>query len=156
MTPKSLLRLPQAVSTLDQFTVGGFQPVIGDAVDPTGVERILLCSGKVYYDLVAGLERQNQLTGKVAIIRVEQLHPFPQTLLRQWLARYNGASEVFWVQEEPQNMGGWSYMRPRLEALLRDDQDLKYVGRVASASPATGSYTIHQLEQARFVAEALG
>ncbi|MFZ4985798.1 MAG: multifunctional oxoglutarate decarboxylase/oxoglutarate dehydrogenase thiamine pyrophosphate-binding subunit/dihydrolipoyllysine-residue succinyltransferase subunit [Blastocatellia bacterium] len=156
MTPKSLLRLPQAVSTLDQFTVGGFQPVIGDAVDPTGVERILLCSGKVYYDLVAGLERQNQLGGKVAIIRVEQLHPFPQTLLRQWLARYNGASEVFWVQEEPQNMGGWSYMRPRLEALLRDDQDLKYVGRVASASPATGSYTIHQLEQARFVAEALG
>ena len=156
MTPKSLLRLPQAVSTLDQFTVGGFQPVIGDAVDPTGVERILLCSGKVCYDLVAGLERQNQLGGKVAIIRVEQLHPFPQTLLRQWLARYNGASEVFWVQEEPQNMGGWSYMRPRLEALLRDDQDLKYVGRVASASPATGSYTIHQLEQARFVAEALG
>lgn len=156
MTPKSLLRLPQAVSSLDQFTIGGFEPVIGDPVDPANVQRILLCSGKVYYDLVAGLERRSESNGRIAIVRLEQFHPFPQVRLQDWLSRYQQASEVVWVQEEPQNMGGWSYVRPRLESLLRPGQQLRYVGRVASASPATGSYTIHQLEQERFTAEALG
>jgi len=159
MTPKSLLRLPQAVSGLDEFTSGGFQPVIGDPVDSDGlarVERILLCSGKVYYDLLAEIERRSELAGRIVIIRLEQFHPFPQALLQRWLGRFPGAAEIFWVQEEPQNMGGWSFLRPRLEALLSDDQELRYVGRVASASPATGSYTIHQLEQARFIAEAFG
>jgi 2-oxoglutarate dehydrogenase E1 component len=156
MTPKSLLRLPQAVSALDEFTAGGFQPVIGDAVDPAGVERVLLCSGKVYYDLAAELQRQQAVQGRIAIVRLEQFYPFPLTLLQGWLAGYSRAQEICWVQEEPQNMGGWNFMRPRLEALLGEDQELRYVGRAASASPATGSYTIHQLEQARFIGEALG
>lgn len=153
MTPKSLLRLPAAVSSLDQFTGGGFLPVIGDAVDPAGVKRVILCSGKVYYDLAAELEKKK--TGQIAILRLEQFYPFPLSLLERWLASYTNAQELFWVQEEPQNMGGWNFMRPRLEALLTDDQELRYVGRAASASPATGSYTIHQLEQQQFVKEAL-
>jgi multifunctional 2-oxoglutarate metabolism enzyme len=153
MTPKSLLRLPQAASALDQFTSGGFYPVIGDGVSPPGVERVVICSGKVYYDLMAELEKKNQ--GRIAILRLEQFYPFPQALLQQWLATFSQAKEVFWVQEEPQNMGGWTFMRPRLEALLREGRELRYVGRAASASPATGSYTIHQLEQAQVVNQAL-
>jgi 2-oxoglutarate dehydrogenase E1 component len=161
MTPKSLLRLPQAVSSIEQFVRGGFYPVIGDGVDPAGVERVLICSGKVFYDLAAvqypdrkgGAATDN---GRIAILRMEQFYPFPQSLLQQWLAAYANAREIFWVQEEPQNMGGWNFMRPRLEALLRDGQTLRYVGRTASASPATGSYTIHQLEQQAFIKEALG
>ncbi|MEO6725290.1 MAG: hypothetical protein ABIU20_00980, partial [Blastocatellia bacterium] len=154
MTPKSLLRLPAAVSSLDQFISGGFLPVIGDAVDAANVERVVLCSGKVYYDLAAALEKNNP--GKIAILRVEQFYPFPLGLLERWLASYTKAQELFWVQEEPRNMGGWTFMRSRLEALLTDNQELRYVGRAASASPATGSYTIHQLEQQALVKEALG
>ncbi len=153
MTPKSLLRLPQATSSLDQFTSGGFHPVIGDAVDPSGVKRVILCSGKVYYDLLAEHEKSND--GRIAILRVEQFYPFPQTLLIQWLTAYANADELVWVQEEPKNMGGWNFMRPRLEALLTDRQELRYVGRSSSASPATGSYTIHNLEQAKLLLEAL-
>jgi multifunctional 2-oxoglutarate metabolism enzyme len=153
MTPKSLLRLPQAASSLDQLTSGGFYPVIGDEIGPEGVERVIICSGKVYFDLMAELEKKNE--GRIAILRLEQFYPFPQSLLEQWLAAFSQAKEVFWVQEEPQNMGGWNFMRPRLEALLREGQELRYVGRTASASPAIGSYTIHQLEQAQVVKEAL-
>ncbi len=159
MTPKSLLRLPAAVSSLDQFTSGGFLPVIGDAVNPANVERVVLCSGKVYYDLTAEQNRESNgaaNAGKIAILRVEQFYPFPQNLLQRWLASYTKAQELFWVQEEPRNMGGWTFMRSRLEALLTDNQELRYVGRTASASPATGSYTLHQLEQQALVKEALG
>jgi 2-oxoglutarate dehydrogenase E1 component len=153
MTPKSLLRSPQATSSLDQLMSGGFYPIIGDSVDPAGVERLIVCSGKVYYDLMT--EREKDSAERIAILRLEQFYPFPQILLQQWLAAYPFAKELVWAQEEPQNMGGWNFMRPRLEALLRDDQELRYVGRTASASPATGSYTIHQLEQQQLVREAL-
>jgi len=153
MTPKSLLRLPQAVSSLDQFTGGGFYPVIGDAVDPGHVERVVVCSGKVYYDLT--VEHEKSGNGRIAILRLEQFYPFPQTLLQQWLSAYTKAEELIWAQEEPQNMGGWNFMRPRLEALINGRMELRYVGRAASASPATGSYTIHQLEQQALVKEAL-
>ncbi|HMY72122.1 MAG TPA: 2-oxoglutarate dehydrogenase E1 component, partial [Blastocatellia bacterium] len=105
------------------------------------------------YDLLAELEKNK--TDRIAILRLEQFYPFPQSLLQRWLASYTNAQELFWVQEEPQNMGGWNFMRPRLESLLTDDQELRYVGRAASASPATGSYTIHQLEQQQLVKEAL-
>jgi multifunctional 2-oxoglutarate metabolism enzyme len=154
MTPKSLLRLPQASSSLDQFTQGGFYPVIGDAGSPEGVERVIVCSGKVYYDLMA--EHEKRGNGRVAILRLEQFYPFPRTLLQQWLAAYTKAEEIVWAQEEPQNMGGWNFMRPRLEALAYGRMELRYVGRAASASPATGSYTIHQLEQKALVEEAVG
>jgi 2-oxoglutarate dehydrogenase E1 component len=153
MTPKSLLRLPQAVSSLEQFTGGGFYPVIGDAADPEQVERVIVCSGKVYYDLAAELEKRGG--GRIAILRLEQFYPFPQTLLQQWLASYSKAEDLIWAQEEPQNMGGWNFMRPRLEALAQGRFEARYVGRSASASPATGSYTIHQLEQAQLVKDAL-
>jgi 2-oxoglutarate dehydrogenase E1 component len=153
MTPKSLLRLPQATSSLDQFTQGGFYPVIGDAVATDGVERVIVCSGKVYYDLMT--EHEKGGNGRVAILRLEQFYPFPQTLLQQWMAAYTKAEEILWTQEEPQNMGGWNFMRPRLEALAKGRMDVRYVGRAPSASPATGSYTIHQLEQAQLVKEAL-
>lgn len=153
MTPKSLLRLPQAVSSLEQFTSGGFLPVIGDTVDPAQVERVLVCSGKVYYDLHA--EREKRGDNRTAILRLEQFYPFPQTLLQRWLAHYGQARQLFWVQEEPRNMGGWWFMRSRMEALTKAGQELRYVGRTASASPATGSYTLHQLEQQEFLREAL-
>ena len=158
MTPKSLLRLPAAVSTLNDFTSGGFLPLIGDQVDPQGVERVLICSGKVYYDLLAELEKRGDENNRerLAILRLEQFYPFPLSLLQETLSTYTGAREICWVQEEPQNMGGWNFVRPRLEALLRGDQEVRYVGRTASASPATGSYTIHQLEQQALLSEALG
>jgi multifunctional 2-oxoglutarate metabolism enzyme len=153
MTPKSLLRLPQATSSLDQLTQGGFYPVIGASVATDGVERVIVCSGKVYYDLMA--EHEKSGNGRVAILRLEQFYPFPQTLLQQWIDAYTKAEEIFWTQEEPKNMGGWNFMRPRLEALANGRMDVRYVGRARSASPATGSYTIHQLEQAQLVKEAL-
>ncbi len=153
MTPKSLLRLPAAVSTIDHLTSGGFHPVIGDAVNAANVERVLLCSGKVYYDLLAEQEKNN--SGKIAILRLEQFYPFPLSLLQRWLSSFSHAKQLFWVQEEPQNMGGWNFIRPWLEGLKRTGQELRYVGRVASASPATGSYMIHQLEQQALVKEAL-
>ena len=153
MTPKSLLRLPAAVSTIDHLTSGGFHPVIGDAVNAANVERVLVCSGKVYYDLLAEQEKSN--SGKIAILRLEQFYPFPLSLLQRWLSSFSHAKQLFWVQEEPQNMGGWNFIRPWLEGLKRTGQELRYVGRVASASPATGSYMIHQLEQQALVKEAL-
>jgi 2-oxoglutarate dehydrogenase E1 component len=155
ITPKSLLRLPAAASTLDDFTSGGFVPIIDDAeiANPQSVERLVLCSGKVYYDLVEG-RRQADLKN-VAIVRMEQFYPFPQTRLREVLARYSRARQLVWVQEEPKNMGGWSFVEQRLENLLPACERPIYVGRAASASPATGSYSIHQAEQAKLVAEAL-
>jgi len=116
------------------------------------VNRVLLCSGKVYYDLVA--ERKKLEDSSTAIIRVEQFYPFPKNLLSEQLSRYSTATDIRWVQEEPENMGGWSFMEPRLLKLLGPKQALRYVGRPASASPATGSHTIHQMEQQRLVKEA--
>ncbi|HEU0185633.1 MAG TPA: multifunctional oxoglutarate decarboxylase/oxoglutarate dehydrogenase thiamine pyrophosphate-binding subunit/dihydrolipoyllysine-residue succinyltransferase subunit [Blastocatellia bacterium] len=153
MTPKSLLRLPQASSSLDHLTQDGFYPIIGDTVAPGDVARVIVCSGKVYYDLTA--EHEKSGNGRVAILRLEQFYPFPRTLLQQWLNAYTKAGEIIWAQEEPQNMGGWNFMRPRLEALAEGRMKVRYVGRARSASPATGSYTIHQLEQAQLVKEAL-
>jgi 2-oxoglutarate dehydrogenase E1 component len=163
ITPKSLLRLPAATSTLDQFTSGGFQPVIDDVEisDRDRVQRIVLCSGKVYYDLNEARSRARGSSptvregSAVAIIRLEQFYPFPRTTLNALLASYPNATELVWAQEEPQNMGGWTFMEPRLENLLPRCERPRYVGRAASASPATGSYAIHQLEQARLIQEAL-
>jgi 2-oxoglutarate dehydrogenase complex dehydrogenase (E1) component-like enzyme len=153
MTPKSLLRFPDAASPIDQFTSGGFLPVIGDdSVDGANVTRVLLCSGKVYYDLVA--ENKKQTGSSIAIVRVEQFYPFPKNLLVTELSRFSSAADVRWVQEEPQNMGGWSFVEPRLLRMLGATQTLRYIGRPPSASPATGSHTIHQMEQQRLVREA--
>ena len=155
MTPKSLLRLPAASSTLDQLTSGGFQPVLDDpeVKDASRVHRVIFCSGKVYYDLSEARKRSEDV--RIAIVRLEQLYPFPESALRAVIARYERAREFLWVQEEPKNMGGWTFVQPRIEALLPDGARLRYVGRAPSASPATGSYTIHELEQRKLVDEAL-
>jgi 2-oxoglutarate decarboxylase len=156
ITPKSLLRLPAAASALDDFTSGGFLPVIddGEITDAQAVERVVLCSGKVYYDLIEA--RKKASIANVAIVRMEQFYPFPLNRLREILARYPAARQFVWAQEEPKNMGGWTFVEPRLEQLLPASERPIYAGRTASASPATGSYAIHQAEQARLVAEALG
>ncbi|HEV7680603.1 MAG TPA: multifunctional oxoglutarate decarboxylase/oxoglutarate dehydrogenase thiamine pyrophosphate-binding subunit/dihydrolipoyllysine-residue succinyltransferase subunit [Pyrinomonadaceae bacterium] len=155
ITPKSLLRLPAAASALPDFTSGGFLPVIDDRENENAaaVERVVLCSGKVYYDLVEG--RKKAGAGNVAIVRLEQFYPFPGNRLRDVLAKYPAAKQLVWAQEEPKNMGGWTFVEQRLEDILPQGERASYVGRVASASPATGSYAIHQAEQAELVAKAL-
>jgi 2-oxoglutarate dehydrogenase E1 component len=155
ITPKSLLRLPAAASSLDEFTSGGFQPLIDDTevTNAEAVERVVMCSGKVYYDLAEA--RKKQGADRVAILRLEQFYPFPQVRLQEVLARYPQARELVWAQEEPKNMGGWTFVEPRLQSFSPGGKRPVYVGRVASASPATGSYAIHQAEQAQLVNAAL-
>jgi len=155
MTPKSLLRLPAASSAIAELESGGFQSVIDDAriSDRSKVKRIVVCSGKVYYDLEAGREEAN--SEDVAVVRLEQFYPFPAVKLEEIIASYPNASSIVWTQEEPQNMGGWSFIEERLRNVLPENISLKYLGRTASASPATGSYAIHELEQKKIVDESL-
>jgi len=155
MSPKSLLRHKLTVSSVRDFTEGGFQPVLGeiDAIDPATAQRVLLCSGKVYYDLlVARRERDIQ---DIAILRVEQLYPFPEAEIRAALAPYAAAREIYWVQEEPWNMGAWHDMARRLGRMLPPELPPHYAGRVAAASPATGSYKVHQSEVTAIIDTAL-
>jgi 2-oxoglutarate dehydrogenase E1 component len=155
MTPKSLLRLPAAASTVEDLTTGGFKPLIDDVEisDRPAVEKIVMCSGKVYYDLIEARKKSNE--ARVAILRLEQFYPFPLSSVREALSRYSNAKQLVWAQEEPQNMGGWTFVEPRLQNLLPGCERPQYVGRTASASPATGSYSIHQKEQTKIVSEAL-
>ncbi|MGH9908167.1 MAG: multifunctional oxoglutarate decarboxylase/oxoglutarate dehydrogenase thiamine pyrophosphate-binding subunit/dihydrolipoyllysine-residue succinyltransferase subunit, partial [Pyrinomonadaceae bacterium] len=155
MTPKSLLRLPASTSPLDHLVNGGFQPLIEDSEikDASLVKRVVLCSGKVFYDLHEARKKAGEQ--RVSIVRIEQFYPFPLTRLREIVASYPNAKQLVWAQEEPQNMGGWTFVEPRLEGLLPACERPIYVGRAPSASPATGSYAIHQLEQAQLVNEAL-
>ncbi len=155
MTPKSLLRLSAAASAVSEFTQGSFLELIDDPAqpDPDQVTRILLCSGKVYYDLASGREKFDA-TG-VAICRLEQFYPVPVTALSELFDRYGKATEVLWVQEEPRNMGGWDFIDERLMELLGPNQSLGYVGRPWGASPATGSHSRHEAEQSTIVEAAL-
>ena len=161
MTPKSLLRHKLAVSGLAEFATGShFRPVIGeiDAIGPDEeVKRVVLCSGKVYYDVLA--ERREQGVNDVAILRIEQLYPFPLVSLPKELAKYP-AAEVVWCQEEPENMGAWNFVDRRIEAVLSKlDVRAKrpvYVGREAAASPATGQARRHAEQQSALVGAALG
>src|SRR5688572_29689138 len=155
ITPKSLLRLPAATSSVDDFTRDGFQPVISDAeANSDSVDRVVICSGKVYYDLLEARKKANATN--VALMRLEQFYPFPEKRLREFIAQYGGAQHYIWAQEEPKNMGGWTFVQDRFESVLPQGRQLRYVGRAASASPATGSYAIHQVEQEKLLAEALG
>ncbi len=152
MTPKSLLRHPGAVSTLEELSAGRFQPVIADDPAIRNPERVIFCSGKIYYQL---LERRDTLKARnIAIIRVEQLYPFPEAELRAAIAPYAGAAEFFWVQEAPENMGGWNFMESRLRRIIQGD--IRYIGRKASPSPATGFANIYREEQAAIPDEAVG
>jgi 2-oxoglutarate dehydrogenase E1 component len=151
MTPKSLLRLKAAQSPVDEFISGRFREVIDDAgADAAAVGRVLLCAGKVYYDLLEGRGQTNHR--EIAIVRLEQFYPFAEEQLRRALSRYRNAHEWVWVQEESMNMGGWSFLEPRLRNL---GWNFAYVGRDTSASPATGSRKIHLQEQAEIVEAAL-
>jgi 2-oxoglutarate dehydrogenase E1 component len=154
MSPKSLLRHNLCVSSPHDLTDGAFQPVIGeaDAIDPATTRRVLLCSGKVYYDLLVA--RRERDIDDVAIIRIEQLYPFPAEEIRAILQRYPAACEVCWVQEEPWNMGAWHDMHRRL-LRVAGDREVGYAGRAAAASPATGSYKMHKAEEADFINNAL-
>jgi len=151
MTPKSLLRLKAATSPMEELISGRFHEVLDDTeADPGRVRRVVLCSGKLYYDL---LERRAQEEGgEVALVRVEQFYPFPEQPLQNALLRYRKAREFVWAQEESQNMGGWTFMEPRLRALGYNGE---YVGRDASASPATGSRAVHLREQKEVVEAAI-
>jgi 2-oxoglutarate decarboxylase len=155
-TPKSLLRHPKAISTLHDFTSGGFTEILGDSLvpDAAAVSRVVFSSGKIYYDLLAGREERG--ANNVALIRVEQIYPFAADQARDILARYPQTAEIVWAQEEPRNMGPWRFVRDCIQPLLEDTRrTVQYVGRAESASPATGSGKRHQQEQAEIVNLAL-
>ncbi|HYY75046.1 MAG TPA: hypothetical protein VE644_01865, partial [Gaiellaceae bacterium] len=158
LTPKGLLRLKEATSRLEDLARGGFRPIIDDPrLDEDAkrqAERLVLCSGKVYYDIV-GHEAFADVEG-VAVARLEQLYPFPVAAYDELLSRYPTISEVIWAQEEPQNMGAWRAIRHRLEEGLPAEVELRYVGRPWRASPSEGYPTAHLLEQDRIARECLG
>lgn len=153
MTPKSLLRHPRAMSPMRELAEGRFQPVLDDPTArqrPDDVTRLILCSGKVYVDLVTS--QFAATASHVAIVRVEELYPFPGDELAAILRQYPNARDVVWLQEEPKNMGAWTYMQPRLQPLL-NGRTLRYIGRPERASPAEGFAEMHEQEQARIIAE---
>ncbi|MBI1390706.1 MAG: 2-oxoglutarate dehydrogenase E1 component [bacterium] len=154
MSPKSLLRHKNAVSPIEEFTRGGFQPILPDKeeLDAGEVKRILFCTGKIFYDLWNEREEKNR--NDVAIVRVEQLYPFAEQRIQDIIKQYPNVKQLFWVQEEPSNMGAWWFMRPRLRSLLPKGGKLRYVGRDAAASPAHGYLTIHQAEQKEIIESA--
>ena len=155
-TPKSLLRHPEAVSSLPEFTDAGFQPLIGDpeaAARAGSIRRLLLCSGKIYYDLRA---HEGEEVEHTAIARLEMLYPFPKAAVEALLGSYSAVEDVVWVQEEPRNMGAWHYAEPRLRKRLRDGQTLRYAGRPGRASPAEGSALAHREQQTAIVRDAFG
>jgi 2-oxoglutarate dehydrogenase E1 component len=155
MTPKGLLRLKQATSVLDELADGGFRPVIADPnADAEAVRRLVLCSGKIYYDLVGHEERAN--APEVAVARLEQLYPFPVEAAAELCASYPHLAELVWAQEEPQNMGAWRTIRHRLESAVPEGVPVSFVGRPWRASTAEGYPTAHLREQDRIVREALG
>jgi 2-oxoglutarate dehydrogenase E1 component len=156
-TPKSLLRHPACVSGLHELADGTFAPVLDDATaDPGRVRRIVLCTGKLYYDLVRG--RGEAHADHVALVRLEQLAPLPAAALERVLARYAPEAELVWAQEEPRNMGAWRFVRDRFtDGDVHDPggRTPRYVGRQASAAPASGSYKVHTREQDAIVAEVV-
>ena len=152
-TPKSLLRARHARSPIAEFETGRFREVLDDpgVADPASVRRVILCSGKVAYDAMAHRDEHGL---PVAVVRVEQLYPWPEMLVLDTVSRYPSAREVVWLQEEPENMGPWNFVHGRLHRLLRDDYTLRHVSRPESASPATGSQTVHQRQQADILLRA--
>jgi 2-oxoglutarate decarboxylase len=156
MTPKSLLRLPAAVSSVPDLADGGFQRVIDDPDLPGPRERVtklVLCSGKVYYDIASFEERGE--ADHIAVARVELLYPFPEKELKELMMSYPSLERVVWVQEEPRNMGARAFMRRRMAKILPEHVAYDYVGRQLRASPGEGYAAAHKKEQARIVRVAL-
>lgn len=152
MTPKSLLRHPRAISSLSDLTEGSFEAVLDDPARPEKARKLLFCSGKVYYQLLQ--RREDLATGDIAIIRLEQYYPFPYEQLKAVLANYPLAESWVWVQEAPENMGGWQFVKSHLEALIGHPP--AYVGRRPSSTPATGFTNIYKLDQAAIADKAVG
>ena len=155
MTPKSLLRHPRCVATLEELTTGAFRPVVADETisNPSEIKRILVCAGKIYYELLAAREARG-LTD-TAIVRLPQIYPFPKAEFAQMLKLYPNAANVLWVQEEPRNMGAWAFLRGRIAPLLQNPpHTFGYAGRPESASPAPGSKKSHDKEQADVIEAA--
>jgi len=156
MTPKSLLRHRLATSSLEDLAEGNFQPVI-DEIDPieeNNVDRLVLCSGKVYYDLLE--KRRDEKMENVALVRLEQLYPFPYDEVKAAVNRFSKSNTVVWCQEEPRNQGAWRANRHRIERCIVESTELEFAGRAPSASPAVGYHDTHQAEQSQLVKEALG
>jgi 2-oxoglutarate dehydrogenase E1 component len=152
-TPKRYLRMPPTQSPVAAFTDGAFQLVLDDpsaALDPSTVTRVVVCTGKIAHELVAA--RDDDAT--VAVVRVEQLYPWPAAELAAVLARYPERADVIWVQEEPSNMGPWTFVSDRLRAVV-GDRGVRSIARAASASPASGSIKVHEREQHDLIAAAL-
>ncbi len=143
LTPKSLLRSPACVSSIDSFTKGSFQEILDDPTPPVNCKRLIFCTGKIFYDLNAARKRND-----IAIVRIEQLYPLHEEHLKLVMEKYKGFSECFWVQEEPQNMGAWRFLQPHLPKAT-------YVGRPENASTATGSSKKHKQEQQILLEKAL-
>jgi 2-oxoglutarate dehydrogenase E1 component len=157
MTPKSLLRNKEAVSTLEELARGGFQTVLGETdttIDDAAVRRVVACTGKVYYDLLAA-RRERQLTDTV-LLRIEQLYPFPHKSLEAELRKYPGATQLVWCQDEPQNQGAWFFVQHHLQSAVKEGVRVSYAGRPASASPAVGYYDKHYAQQKELLNAALG
>jgi 2-oxoglutarate dehydrogenase E1 component len=155
-TPKGLLRLPAAASTLDELTQGSFQFVIDDprvADRRDKVERLALCSGKIYYDIDG--EEKRASAERVAIARMELLYPFASDQIAELISRYPNLNEIVWVQEEPQNMGAWKIMSRRMPELVPDGVELGYIGRPQRAAPSEGYPVAHRSEQERIVLTTL-
>jgi 2-oxoglutarate dehydrogenase E1 component len=156
-TPKSLLRHKEAVSDLSELSKGSFQPVIGEvdeAIEPKKVKRVVVCSGRVYYDLVA--HRREAKSNDIVILRIEQLYPFAHKQFDAEIKKYENATEVVWVQDEPQNQGAWFYVEHHLREGMREGMKLAYSGRPASASPAVGYYAKHYEQQKVLIEGAFG
>ena len=154
MTPKSLLRHKLAVSSLDELANGEFQRLIPDSTATAKkVRRVVLCAGKVYYDLLEEVQKQG--IKDVALVRVEQLYPFPRSELTAELKRFAGAGDVIWCQEEPLNQGAWYQIQHHLRACLQPKQVLDYAGRPRSPSPAAGHMSEHVAELQQLLADAL-
>jgi 2-oxoglutarate dehydrogenase E1 component len=157
ISPKSLLRNPMAVSSLEDLTKGSFRCVIDDAVkDKSSITKVVLCSGKVFYDLK---DRQiSEQKNHIAIVRIEQLYPFPYDDLEQILKEYKNVKDIVWCQEEPQNQGAWYSHRHRLQRVLdrlEENKDIALVSRPAAAAPAVGMMKLHLEQQSNLIIEAL-
>jgi 2-oxoglutarate dehydrogenase E1 component len=154
MTPKSLLRLPQATSRVEHLTDARFYPVLSEPrIDEEKVTRLILCTGKIFYDLKGHATREGN--EQVAISRVELLYPFPQQQIADEIARYPNLRELVWAQEEPRNMGARAHMAPRLMHILPSDIEFGYVGRPERASPGEGYPAAHTVAQNRIIRTAL-
>jgi 2-oxoglutarate dehydrogenase E1 component len=153
MSPKSLLRHPRAVSRLDELASGHFRPVLVDG-EVGKPERVLFCMGKLYYELLQ--RREEVKAARLALVRLEQLHPFPRRELEATADRYGDAREWCWVQEEPENMGALAHVRPHLVEISAGRWPVRSIARPANASPAEGSAAWHAANQAKLIASALG